>query len=181
MKTQEEIDKAEQQITEIQKDYNYRIADFSIGELLKKFVVKGQEPNFEDDSISGLFVPQYQRDFVWEEKMQSKFIESIFMGVPIQPLFAFELDEDGNLELLDGVQRLSSIKSFYDNILILSELEELKALNGFAFGDLNASRKRKFLNTQLKLYIINENTDEGIRADIFRRVNEGGKRLEPFH
>lgn len=101
------------------------------------------------------------------------------MGVPIQPLFAFELDEDGNLELLDGVQRLSSIKSFYDNQLVLSELEELNALNGFAFGDLNASRKRKFLNTQLKLYIINENTDEGIRADIFRRVNEGGKRLEP--
>ena len=34
------------------------------------------------------------------------------MGVPIQPLFAFELDDDGNMELLDGVQRLSSIKSF---------------------------------------------------------------------
>ena len=179
MKTQEQLDKAEEQIVEIQKDYNYRIADFSIGELLKKFVVKGQEANFEDDSISGLFVPQYQRDFVWEEKMQSKFIESVFMGVPIQPLFAFELDEDGNLELLDGVQRLSSIKSFFDNKLPLAELEELDSLNGFTFEDLNTSRKRKFLNTQLKLYIINENTDEGIRADIFRRVNEGGKRLEP--
>lgn len=179
MKTPEEIERAEEQIIEIQKDYNYRIADFSIGELLKKFVVKGQKPNFEDESISGLFVPQYQRDFVWEEKMQSKFIESIFMGVPIQPLFAFELDEDGNLELLDGVQRLSSIKSFFDNQLPLTELEELDALNGFTFNDLNTSRKRKFLNTQLKLYIINENTDEGIRADIFRRVNEGGKRLEP--
>lgn len=179
MKTQEDIERAEEQIIEVQKDYKYRLADYSIGELLKKFVVKGQEPNFEDDSISGLFVPQYQRDFVWAEKMQSKFIESIFMNVPIQPLFAFELDEDGNLELLDGVQRLSSIKSFADNKLTLAELEELDLLNGFTFNDLNTARKRKFLNTQLKLYIINENTDEGIRADIFRRVNEGGKRLEP--
>lgn len=178
-KTQQELEEAENQIKEIQVDYNYRIADFSIGELLKKFVKKGDNPNFEDESISGLFVPTYQRDFIWQENMQSKFIESIFMGVPIQPLFAFELDEDGNLELLDGVQRLSSIKSFTDNNLTLNGLEELDALNGFMFNDLSTARKRKFNNTQLKLYIINENTDEGIRADIFRRVNEGGQRLEP--
>ncbi|HBX51930.1 MAG: hypothetical protein A2275_18545 [Bacteroidetes bacterium RIFOXYA12_FULL_35_11] len=179
MKTFDEIQIAEEQIKETQVDYNYRIADFSIGELLKKFVLKGQDSSFEDESISGLYVPKYQRDFVWPENMQSKFIESILMGVPIQYLFAFELDEDGNLELLDGVQRLSSIKSFVDNVLILSELEELDALNGFTFNELNTARKRKFLNTTLKLYIIDENTDEGIRADIFRRVNEGGKKLEP--
>jgi hypothetical protein len=177
MKTQKEIELAEEQIKEVQKDYNYRIADFSIGELLKKFVAKGEIPNFQDESISGLFVPQYQRDKVWKKPMQSKFIESLLMGVPIQYLFAFELDEDGNLELLDGVQRLSSVKDFYDNTLILSDLEELDNINGFTFNDLITSRKRKFLNTQLKLYIINENTDEGIRADIFRRVNEGGEKL----
>lgn len=179
MKTREEIENAEEQIKEVQKDYNYRIADFSIGELLKKFVAKGAVPNFEDESISGLFVPQYQRDKVWKKEMQSKFIESLLMGVPIQYLFAFELDEDGSLELLDGVQRLSSVKDFYDNNLILNDLEELNNLNGFTFNDLITSRKRKFLNTQLKLYIINENTDEGIRADIFRRVNEGGDKLVP--
>ena len=179
MKTSEEIEVAEKQLKDIQVDYNYRLADFSIGELLKKFVLKGEEAKFEDESISGLYVPQYQRDFIWQIKMQSKFIESIFMGVPIQPLFAFELDEDGNLELLDGVQRLSSIKSFVDNELTLSDLEELDLLNGFKFDDLETARKRKFTNTTLKLYIINQNTDEGIRADIFRRVNEGGQRLEP--
>lgn len=178
-KTAEEIELAENQIKEIQVDYNYRIADFSIGELLKKFVKKGEVSNFEDDSISGLYVPTYQRDFIWQKEMQSRFIESVFMGVPIQPLFAFELDEDGNLELLDGVQRLSSIKSFVDGNLVLSDLDELYTLNGFTFNDLGSARKRKFNNTQLKIYIINENTDEGIRADIFRRVNEGGKRLEP--
>jgi len=179
MKTSEEVELAENQLKEIQVDYNYRIADFSIGELLKKFVLKGEKANFEDEAISGLFVPKYQRDFIWDEKMQAKFIESLFMGVPIQPLFAFELDEDGNLELLDGVQRLSSIKSFVDNILILSELEELYYLNDFSFNDLETARKRKFSNITIKLYIINQNTDEGIRADIFRRVNEGGARLKP--
>lgn len=179
MKTSEELIKAEEQIKEVQADYNYRFADYSIGELLKKFVPKGQIPNFEDDAISGLYVPIYQRDFIWPERMKSRFIESLLMGVPIQPLFAFELDEDGNLELLDGVQRLSSVKSFTDNELVLSELEALDTLNGFSFSDLNSARKRKFLNIQLKLYIIDDNTSEGVRADIFRRVNEGGKQLEP--
>jgi len=179
MKTPEEVAKAEIQLKEIQVDYNYRIADFSIGELLKKFVLKGEKANFEDDAISGLYVPKYQRDYIWKGNMPAKFIESIFMGVPLQPLFAFELDEDGNMELLDGVQRLSSVKSFVDNELTLNDLEELDALNGFTFEDLETARKRKFSNTTLKLYIINQNTDEGIRADIFRRVNEGGVKLEP--
>jgi len=180
MKTPEEIEKAEKQIAETQKDYRYRLADYSIGELMRKFVSKGQQAVIkDDDSIANLYVPVYQRDFVWAKKMQSKFIESVFMNVPIQPLFAFQLDEDGNLELLDGVQRLSSIKSFVDNSLTLEELEELDTLNGFTFNDLNTARKRKFLSTELKLYIINENTDEGIRADIFRRVNESGTRLNP--
>lgn len=179
MKNQEEIDNAEEQIKDIQADYNYRIADYSIGELLKKFVLKGENADFEDEAISGLYVPQYQRDFIWSNKMQSRFIESLLMGVPIQPLFAFELDDDGNLELLDGVQRLSSVKSFTDNELKLCDLEELDSLNGFSFEDIITSRKRKFLNTILKLYILNENTSEGIRADIFRRVNEGGTKLEP--
>ena len=179
MKTPEEKQLAEEQIKEIQIEYLYRIADFSIGELLKKFVLKDQEASFEEEYISGLYVPVYQRDFVWHVDMQSKFIESLFMGVPIQPLFAFELDDDGNMELLDGVQRLSSIKSFFDNELTLNALEELSALNGFTFSDLSSSRQRKFLNTQIKLYIINENTDEGVRADIFRRVNEGGIKLSP--
>ena len=49
------------------------------------------------------------------------------------------------MELLDGVQRLSSIKSFVDNKLILSELEELDALNGFEFNDLDTARKTKIL------------------------------------
>ena len=173
------LEKVEAQIKEIQVEYNYRIADFSIGELLKKFKLKNEKIEIEDEEMSVLIVPQYQRDFVWEEKMQAKFVESIFMGVPIQPLFAFELDDDGNMELLDGVQRLSSLRAFVNNELVLNNLEELDSLNGYKFEQLETPRKRKLQNTSLKLYIINENTDEGVRADIFRRVNEGGKKLAP--
>ncbi len=173
------VEELEAQIKEVQVEYNYRIVDFSIGELLKKFKLKGEKIDLEEVEISVLIVPEYQRSFVWSLDMQSKFVESIFMGVPIQPLFAFELDDDGNMELLDGVQRLSSLRAFVNNDLLLINLEELTALNGYNFEKLETSRKRKLLNTSLKLYIINENTDEGVRADIFMRVNEGGEKLKP--
>ncbi len=173
----------EEQIKETQVDYGYRLTEFSIGELIKKFRTKSYQLQNEDVteqdlSMSFLLVPSYQRDFQWHEKMQSEFIESIFMGVPIQPLFAFELDEEGNLELLDGVQRLSSIKSFVSNTLQLNELTELDTLNKYFFSELEVSRRRKFLNTSLRVYILNEKTDEGVRADIFRRINDTGLKLE---
>ena len=170
------IEDVEKQIREIQTDYSYRLAEFTIGELMKKFQQKDGIPEIEDENMSILIVPKYQRDFVWAEQMQSGFIESIFMGIPIQPLFAFELDDVGNLELLDGVQRLSTIKAFVSNILLLKNLEEITNLNNYKFEDLETPRKRKFLNTTLKVYIINENTDEGVRADIFRRLNETGEK-----
>ncbi|MFN0082383.1 MAG: DUF262 domain-containing protein [Ferruginibacter sp.] len=170
------IEDVEKQIREIQTDYNYRLAEFTIGELMKKFQQKDDVSVLEDEDMSVLVVPKYQREFVWLEQMQSRFIESIFMGIPIQPLFAFELDDEGNLELLDGVQRLSTIKAFVSNILTLIDLEEITSLNNYKFEDLETPRKRKFLNTTLKVYIINENTDEGVRADIFRRLNETGKK-----
>lgn len=171
------IEEVESQIREIQVDYSYRLAEFTIGELIKKFRQKNSIID-EDEEMSILVVPKYQRNFVWALVMQSRFIESIFMGVPIQPLFAFELDEEGNLELLDGVQRLSTVKAFVSNDLTLSSLEEITSLNNYTFDKLELSRKRKFLNTTLKVYIINEKTNEGIRADIFRRLNETGKKLE---
>lgn len=184
MKTSEKIELAtleevEAQIKEIQVEYKFRINDYSIGELLKKIRLKNEIIELEHEEISVLIVPQYQRDFVWSEKMQSKFVESVFMGVPIQPLFAFELDDDGNMELLDGVQRLSSLRAFANNDLVLNDLEELYHLNGYTFEKLESARKKKLFNTSLKLYVINENTDEGVRADIFRRVNEGGLKLTP--
>ena len=173
------IDEVESQIRETQLDYNYRLAEFTIGELMKKFRQKDNLNEIdENEEMSILVVPKYQRDFVWPLEMQSRFIESIFMGVPIQPLFAFELDEEGNLELLDGVQRLSTVKAFVSLSLTLNSLEEITTLNNYTFDMLETPRKRKFLNTTLKVYIINEKTDEGIRADIFRRLNETGKKLE---
>jgi hypothetical protein len=58
-----------------------------------------------------IIVPDYQRAFRWSPGKESRFIESLILGMPIPPVFVIEL-EDGKYELIDGLQRLSSYFHF---------------------------------------------------------------------
>lgn len=173
----------EDQIKSVEKDYKYRLVEWPIEVLVKKFVSKKDAENYkeilEDNTSSVLIVPKYQRDYIWDDKMKSKLIESLFMKVPMAPLFAFTLDDEGNLELIDGVQRLSTINEFVKDEHTIKDLEVLTCLNGYKFSELDPSRQRKFNSLSLKLYMLDEETDEGVRADIFNRINSTGKKLEP--
>lgn len=182
--TKATIDQVEEQIKDTERDYNYRLVEWPIEVLVKKFVKKSAEQEYKEiiskDSASTLLiVPEYQREFVWGDDMKSKFIESMFMKVPMPPLFAFILDEEGNMELIDGVQRLSTIKQFTDSKLVLQKLEVLDTLNEYSFAELEPARQRKFNSLSLKIYMLDAETDEGVRADIFNRVNSTGEKLKP--
>ncbi len=180
-----EINLVEEQIKDIEKDYNYRLVEWPIEVLVKKFVSKASNKSYKEllprgaEQFSVIIVPDFQRDFVWDDPMKAKFIESIFMKIPIPPLFAFQLDDEGNLELLDGVQRLSTIKAFVNDEFALDGLGVLNSLNNYKFSELEISRQRKFNNLSLKIYVLEEDADEGVRADIFNRINSTGKKLTP--
>ena len=59
-----------------------------------------------------LFItPEFQRLFRWDVSRKTKFIESLLLGIPIPPIFVFQRD-DGVWELVDGLQRLSTIFEF---------------------------------------------------------------------
>ncbi|NDV57239.1 DUF262 domain-containing protein [Bacteroides sp. 519] len=179
------LDLVEEQIKDTEKDYNYRLVEWPIEVLVKKFIPKSANKTYKElipqgaEQFSVIIVPEFQREFVWDDQMKAKFIESIFMRIPMPPLFAFLLDDEGNLELLDGVQRLSTIIAFVKDQLTLDNLEVLDSLNGYKFSELEISRQRKFNNLSLKIYILDEDADEGIRADIFNRINSTGKKLSP--
>ena len=89
------------------------------------------------------------------------------LGVPMPPLFAFTLDETGNMELIDGVQRLTTIKEFVDNKFKITNLKLLENLNNYRFKDLHPSRQRKFKDLGLRIFVFSEKANEGIRADIY--------------
>ena len=76
------------------------------------------------DDNNNIFIPSYQRNFVWNEERQSKFIESILLGIPIHYIFATDVD-NGRLEIVAGSQRLRTIVNFLEDNLVLTKLDLL--------------------------------------------------------
>lgn len=168
-------DELEIQIKELQKDYDYNLKEYPVEVILQKF--KREDYINPEESVASIFIPSYQRQFVWKSVMKSRFIESLFLGVPIPPLFAFTLDESGNMELIDGVQRLSTIKEFVQGELTVNGADLLDKLNGCTFNDLHPSRQRKFNSIGIRVYVLSENADASVRSDIYNRINSTGEKL----
>lgn len=123
--------------------------------------------------------PDFQRSFVWEDRRQIRLIESILLGIPL-PAFYFNQEKTGALQVIDGVQRLTTIKHFMSDSLILKKthLEYLGALTGETFNSLDPAIRRRFAATQIVAHVIEPQTPDEVKYDIFNRVNTGGSPLE---
>jgi hypothetical protein len=95
-------------------------------------------------------------------------------------MFYFSQDEEGKLQVVDGLQRLSAIKDFMENKLILRNLEYLSACENCTYCDnkrLEDKLFRRFNMTQITANIIDPQSPTKVKYDIFRRLNTGGKPL----
>ena len=162
---------AEEQILEKQKIVDYDIKEFTIELITQKYITGLAE---DDNDI---FIPAYQRNFVWNEKRQSKFIESILLGIPIPYIFTADVD-NGRLEIVDGSQRIRTIVNFIESKLVLVDLEILEKLNGFTFKDLSIARQRKFKNSTIRMIALSDKSDEDVRFMMFERINTGSDLLK---
>ncbi len=120
---------------------------------------------------SFLMNPDFQRDFIWKEDMQSKLIESVLMRIPL-PVFYLAEDEEGRMIVVDGLQRLSTFRQFHNGHLRL-KLKDQENLNGKRFTDLAPKLQNRVEDCNLTLYIIDSKVPEQARLDIFERVNSG--------
>lgn len=169
--TRDIFQEAEEQIIEKQKIVDYDIKEFTIELLTNKYLI-----GIENDN-NDIYIPSYQRNFVWDTKRQSKFIESILLGIPIPYIFTADID-NGRLEIVDGSQRLRTIVNFIDNKLQLIGLEILDKLNGFSFKDLTIARQRKFKNATIRMIALSDKSDEDVRFMMFERINTGSDLLK---
>ncbi|MHC2371317.1 hypothetical protein ACVIQT_005965 [Bradyrhizobium diazoefficiens] len=124
--------------------------------------------------------PDFQRSFVWKRSQQVRLIESILLGIPL-PAFYFNLDHSGAIQVVDGVQRLTTVKRFMSDELELAgdHLEYLSDLKGLSFSTLDPSTRRRFASTQIVAHVIEPQTPDEVKYDIFNRVNTGGSPLVP--
>jgi hypothetical protein len=162
---------AEEQIIDKQKIVDYDIKEFTIELITQKYLNGIAEDN------NDIFIPTYQRNFVWDENRQSKFIESIILGIPVPYIFTADV-ENGRLEVVDGSQRLRTIVNYIDNKLALIDLEILDKLNGFRFKDLSIGRQRKFKNSTIRMIALSDKSDEDVRFMMFERINTGSALLK---
>lgn len=177
--TEAEKQEAEEQIRDEQKEVDYSIREYPLEVIVDKY-----QNGIEDDT-NEIFIPDYQRNFVWPEERQSRFIESILIGLPIPYLFVADVsaeDEElsGRLEVVDGTQRLRTLASFMADTLTLEGLARLTKLNEQKFSDLLPSRQRRFKRSTIRVIELTEKTDEATRRDMFDRINSGGMKLSPM-
>ncbi|MDH0349079.1 DUF262 domain-containing protein [Aeromonas dhakensis] len=132
--------------------------------------------------------PEYQRHFVWDATRQSALIESLLLGIPIPSLF-MATNPDASWEVIDGLQRITTILNFIGDDSALSEvkvnhkelelsgLEKLDSMNGLTFKKLPKSMQFMLLTRPLRVTVLNDRSDFNVRYDLFERLNTGGVRL----
>ena len=136
--------------------------------------------------------PAYQRQFRWGDDRQSKLIESVFLGIPVPPLFMATNITEGEgqtWEVVDGLQRLLSLTNFLGaddvrrrvslkgNRLRLSALDILTSFNGMTSEELAPDVHEGLLDRPIKVIVLNDKSDVQVRFDLFERLNTGGIRL----
>ena len=154
------------------EDGNGSWGDYPIDEVL----IRHENRTIHDvirriDQGGYIMDPDFQRDFIWDEKKQSKLIESVVMRVPL-PVFYLAEDEDGGMVVVDGLQRLSTFQRFVQDELRL-DLPDRPELKGYRFSDLPNKIKNRVEDCNLIFYIIDSKVPEQARLDIFERVNGG--------
>jgi hypothetical protein len=121
--------------------------------------------------------PIYQRLFVWKDDQQSKLIESILLGLPLPPIFGYRIDGKG-YEIIDGVQRLNTIKRFFNNELKLEQLVVLDFCNDLTYNTLPEDVQITFDTSRLDAVFLEKGSSEEAKYELFVRLNTGGKTLE---
>ena len=170
MLTKEQQDSLEIQIQEEKKTVDFDTREFTIELLVQKYL-----DGLEDDD-NDIYVPEYQREFVWDDLRQSRLIESIILGLPIPIIFLAE-DADGRLEIVDGSQRIRTIVAFIKDQLNLKGLTKLDKMNDVLFSQLPKSRQRKIVNTSIRTIVLSESATEHVKNDLFERINKGSDLL----
>ena len=100
-----------EEVTELDEDY-YPV-EYSISSYGADYPVDGPVKRIDSGSI---YIPKFQRGYVWNEYRASRFIESLLLGLPVPAIFLSKEKDTGKLLVIDGQQRLRTLQFFYNGV-----------------------------------------------------------------
>jgi hypothetical protein len=126
---------------------------------------------------------RYQRsDRVWPDAAQSFLIETILRGFPVPKLFLHQktdrVSRKSIRQIIDGQQRATAIKAFYDDELRLARNLELEEARFRTYSELDENLQARFLNFPLAVDLFANTSDDDVR-EVFRRINSYEVPLNP--
>lgn len=168
-----------EEIEEAKRSVNTDTVQITIGELSNMYTSK--ELNI---------LPDFQRLFRWTNERKSNFVESILIGIPIPPVFVYE-NGDGTWELIDGLQRISTLLEFMGVLKDVdtgdvrrSKLQKTKYLPSMqglvweeeAEGEVAIDKALQlfFRRSRVDFQILKHPSDPKTKFDLFQRLNRGG-------
>lgn len=134
--------------------------------------------------------PPFQRLFRWDEDQKARLVESILIGIPLPSIFVAQ-DEEGRWELVDGLQRMSSLLQLQGLLdhdafppLVLRPTKYLPSLDGLVWEDdtdlanaLTPAQRRDIKRAKIDLKIVQRGSDPKTKFDLFQRLNSFGSKL----
>lgn len=169
-----EVKELENEFLDIQDPFNPRDIDIQVQQTTMSTLIDRLRHNEIDLN------PDFQRTAdLWNTKTKGRLIESLLVRFPI-PAFYFDATDDDKWIVIDGLQRLTSIKKFIiDKSLILKNLEIVKEFENMSYDDLSRTYSRRIDQAPVTLYLIKPGTPKEVKYSLFYRINTGGLTLNP--
>lgn len=173
--TQEQRDKLREEIKEKSSQIYRDSYQMSIGELINLY---------RDGELD--IHPEFQRVFRWSSFQKTKLIESIMLNIPIPSIFVSQ-NEKGIWDVIDGVQRLSTIFEFVGEFvddennsvpqLVLEKTDYLPSLNNMSWDSFTKDQQIDFKRSRIDVIIVRKESDPTTKYELFQRLNTGGTQL----
>lgn len=121
-------------------------------------------------------IPEFQRRYVWSDRQASRLVESLIIQCPI-PVIYMNQERDESFSVIDGNQRLNSLKRFLEDEFPLSGLTSYPELAGLKYSELDQRFQRHISNRVLRCTVILKDTHPQVKFDVFERLNSGAVAL----
>lgn len=138
--------------------------DFSVATILSMM---------QGDTVT---IPEFQRRYVWTDRQASRLVESLIIQCPI-PVIYMNQERDETFSVIDGNQRLISLRRFMEGKFSLSGLTSYPELSGLKYSQLDPRFQRHISNRVLRCTVILKETHPQVKFDVFERLNTGAVAL----